>query len=241
MMPCGTVSAFAAVNLAGPKARTAFAKVCDDIDLSPEGFPYLGFRTGHVAGIPSRVFRIGFVGELSYEIHFPSEFGAALWDYLLDEGKDFDLKPFGVEAQRILRLEKGHLIPGVDTDALTNPYEAGVSFNIKDGKEDFVGKAFLKNFKERGIENKLVPYRLQPGDPMPDDGVAVLENGKIAGRVSSSRMSPAVGCGIGLAWVREHLSSPGSQIQIRLASGKDVTAEVLDHAAYDPQGERLKS
>jgi sarcosine oxidase subunit alpha len=230
----------AAVNISGQRSRE-FLQSLVDINMSNEAFEYMACRKTQIANVPVWMFRIGFTGELSYELHYPGEYGATLWDYLLEKGKDYDLQPFGLEAQRILRLEKGHIIPGVDTDALSNPYEAGIGFTIKEDKKDFVGRAFLKNFKERGIENKLVPYKLQPGDPIPDDGVAVLEKGKITGRVSSSRMSPTLGCGIGLAWVKEYQSSTGSKIQIRLATGKDVIGKVLDHAAFDPQGERLKS
>jgi len=164
-----------------------------------------------------------------------------LWKHLMSEGEAFGIKPFGVETQRILRLEKGHLIPGTDSDALSSPYETGVGFAIKDDKADFVGKAFLKHFKERGIDNKLVPYQLDPSSPIPDDGVAVLEKGKIAGRVTSSRMSPTMKRGIGLAWVRNDMSDSGNNFTIRLADGQDVIATVLDHSAYDPEGLRLKS
>ncbi|MBF0277408.1 MAG: FAD-dependent oxidoreductase [SAR324 cluster bacterium] len=230
----------AAVNVAGEKSREFIQKLVD-IDMSNEAFPYMACRKSTIADVPVLLFRIGFTGELGYEIHFPSEFGAPLWEYFLEQGKSYPLKPFGVETQRILRLEKGHLIPGVDTDALSNPYEAGVDFTVKEDKENFVGKAFLKNFKERGIENKLVSYKLNSADPIPEDGVAILKNGKIIGRVTSSRMSPTLGFGIGLAWVPRDLSGAGSRFQIRLANGQDVTAETLDHAAYDPQGERLTS
>ncbi len=179
---------YAALNISGQRSRD-FLRPLVDIDICNDAFGYMACRKTRIANVPVWLLRIGFTGELIYEMHYPSEYGAALWDYLLEKGKDFELQPFGVEAQRILRLEKGHLIPGVDTDALSNPYEAGVGFTIKDGKEDFIGKAFLKNFKERGNENKLVAYKIQPGAPIPDDGVAVLENGKIAGRVSSSRLT----------------------------------------------------
>ncbi|MCH2652826.1 MAG: aminomethyltransferase, partial [Gammaproteobacteria bacterium] len=212
-----------------------------DIDMSNEGFPYMHCRKTKIADVPVSFYRIGFTGELGYEIHFPAEYGESMWNYLLAEGEEFDLKPFGVETQRILRLEKGHLLPGTDTDALSSPYETGVGFAIKDDKDDFVGKAFLKHFKERGIENKLVPYQLETDAPIPDDGVAVLDNGKIAGRVTSSRLSPTLKRGIGLAWVRNDMSETGSHFFIRLANGEDVQATVLDHAAYDPEGTRLKS
>ncbi|MCJ8331334.1 MAG: (2Fe-2S)-binding protein [Lentisphaeria bacterium] len=231
---------FAAVNISGKKSRALLEKLVD-IDMSNEAFPYMATRNAKINGVPVMLFRIGFTGELSYEIHFPSEYGEAMWKHLMAEGEAFSIKPFGIETQRILRLEKGHLLPGIDTDALSNPYEAGVGFTIKDDKEDFIGKAFLKNFKDRGFENKLIPYKLSPGDAIPDDGVAILKSGKIIGRVTSSRMSPILGYGIGLAWVNVENSEPGTKIGIRLASGGDVTGEVLDHAAYDPEGALLKS
>ena len=228
------------MNVTGTTAREFLQKLVD-IDMSNEAFPYMHCRKATIADVPVSFYRIGFTGELGYEIHFPAEYGESMWNYLLAEGEEFDLKPFGVETQRILRLEKGHLLPGTDTDALSSPYETGVGFAIKDDKDDFVGKAFLKHFKERGIENKLVPYQLETDSPIPDDGGAVLDNGKIAGRVTSSRLSPTLKRGIGLAWVRNDMSEKGNRFSIRLANGEDVLATVLDHAAYDPEGTRLKS
>ena len=230
----------AAVNVTGATSREFLQKLVE-IDMSNEAFPYMHCRQASIAGVPVSFFRIGFTGELGYEIHFPAEYGESLWKHLMSEGEDFGIKPFGVETQRILRLEKGHLIPGTDSDALSSPYETGVGFAIKDDKADFVGKVFLKHFKERGMDNKLVPYQLDPSSPIPDDGVAVLEKGKIAGRVTSSRMSPTMKRGIGLAWVRNDMSDSGNNFTIRLADGQDVIATVLDHAAYDPEGLRLKS
>ena len=198
-------------------------------------------RRTSISNVPVSLFRIGFTGELGYEIHFPAEYGEAMWKLLLTEGAPFGIKPFGVETQRILRLEKGHLIPGTDSDALSSPYETGVGFAIKDEKQDFIGKAFLKQFKDRGMENKLVAYELGPNSPIPDDGVAVIKNGKIAGRVTSSRMSPTIKRGIGLAWVRKDMSDTGNNFTIRLANGTDLKATVLNHSSYDPEGLRLKS
>ena len=230
----------AAVNVTGATSREFLQKLVE-IDMSNEAFPYMHCRQASIADVPVSFYRIGFTGELGYEIHFPAEYGESMWKHLMAEGKAFGIKPFGVETQRILRLEKGHLIPGTDSDALSSPYETGVGFAIKDDKADFVGKAFLKHFKDRGLDNKLVPYQLDPSSPIPDDGVAVLENGKIAGRVTSSRMSPTMKRGIGLAWVRNDMSDSGNNFTIRLADGQDVIATVLDHAAYDPEGLRLKS
>ncbi|MDX1575252.1 MAG: 2Fe-2S iron-sulfur cluster-binding protein, partial [Kiloniellales bacterium] len=108
-------AAYAGVNIAGPASRDMLQPLTDDVDLSAEAFPYMGLREGTVAGIPARLIRVGFVGELGYEIHVPSAYGEALWDRLMEAGQAHDLKPFGVEAQRILRLEKGHIIIGQDS------------------------------------------------------------------------------------------------------------------------------
>ena len=94
-----------------------------------------------VAGVPSHVLRIGFVGEMGYEIHFPSAFGEHLWDAILEAGRPFGIVPFGLEAQRILRLEKQHILVGQDTDAESDPYEAGLGWMVKDDKADFLGSA----------------------------------------------------------------------------------------------------
>jgi len=229
-----------AVNIAGAKARDLMNDLVD-IDMSNEAFPYMSYRKAKIEGVDVGLFRIGFTGEHSYEIHYPSEYGESMWKHLITKGEQYQLKPFGVEAQRILRLEKGHLLPGVDTDALSNPFEAGVGFTIKDDKENFIGKSFLKNFKDRGFQNRLISYKLAKGAQIPDDGVAVLKVGEIVGRVSSSRYSPVFGFGVGLAWVTEELSKEGTKIQIRCADGGDVMGEVLGHCLYDPEGIKLKA
>src|SRR5438552_16537741 len=102
-------SGWAAMNLAGPQARAVLQRLTD-LDVSPAGLPYLSVREGEVAGVRCRILRIGFVGELGYEIHCPTGYAWHLWEALCRAGQEFGLKPFGVEAQRILRLEKGHLI-----------------------------------------------------------------------------------------------------------------------------------
>ena len=132
----------AAVNLAGPNAREVLAQLTD-CDLSTQAFPYMACRSAQVAGVEAILMRIGFVGETGWEIHFPAESGPDLWKALLEAGRKFDIRPFGIEAQRLLRLEKRHVIVGVDSDALTNPFEAGMAWAPKLDKEDFIGRAAL--------------------------------------------------------------------------------------------------
>ena len=164
-------SGYGAVNLAGPRARDVLAKVTA-INLDSAVFPYLGCAQGVVAGVPCILFRIGFVGELGYEIHFPAEYGDHMWDALMEAGKDFGISPFGVESQRILRLEKQHIIVTQDTDALSNPLEANLAWAVKFDKPDFVGKRALLAVREAGLRNQLVGF-VAAGSQVPDEGAQV--------------------------------------------------------------------
>ncbi len=132
----------ASMNLAGPLARGVLAQLTD-CDLSSPAFPYMDWRQATVAGVPATMMRIGFVGEMGWEIVVAAEYGSHLWQQLLHAGASVNLLPFGVETQRVLRLEKKHIIVGVDTDALSNPYEAGMAWVAKVDKPDFIGRAAL--------------------------------------------------------------------------------------------------
>jgi sarcosine oxidase subunit alpha len=232
-------SAYAAVNLAGPKARDVLAKAGTDIDLSKEAFPYLGVREGLVAGIRVRILRIGFVGELGYEIHAPAQYGEALWDALMMAGAPFGIAPFGVEAQRILRLEKGHVIIGQDTDALTHPFEIGMDWAVKLDKPFFVGQAAIRAHLEKTPDRKLVGFDLlNDQGPVPKECHLVIEGGDIAGRVTSVVRSPALGKVIGLAFVPPALAATGSLFHIRADQGAMVAARVVDLPFYDPGNQR---
>jgi sarcosine oxidase, subunit alpha len=230
-------SALAAVNLAGPKARDVLGALTD-CDLSTQAFPYMACRNADVAGVPALLMRIGFVGETGWEIHYPAESGEHLWNALMDAGKPFGIRPFGVEAQRLLRLEKRHVIVGVDTDALTSPYEAGMSWVVKSEKDDFIGKVALAKLAGAPAQQTLVGFTMNAAE-IPEDGAAILVNGALAGRVTSARYSPAVQKPIGLGWVIAAAAAEGAGIEIRVA-GTPVRATVTQHVFYDPDGARLR-
>lgn len=227
----------AAVNLAGPKARDVLAKLTD-CDLSTKAFPYMACRYAKVAGVEALLMRIGFVGETGWEIHFAAESGAHLWGVLLEAGREFDIRPFGVEAQRLLRLEKRHVIIGVDTDALTNPVEAGMAWIVKLDKEDFIGRVALHRLAIQKPNQNLVGLVMN-GEPLPEDGAAILVNGQLAGRVTSARYSPVNRKAVGLAWVPAELAREGVEIDVRVG-GRLVRAHITQRAFYDPEGERLR-
>jgi len=235
-------SAYAGVNIAGPNSREVLRKLETDIDLSAEGFPYMGVRQGHIAGIPVRMLRVGFVGELGYEIHCPSSMAEALWDTLVEAGEPFALKPFGVEAQRVMRLEKGHIIIGQDTDGLTQPYEADMGWAIGKKKAFYVGKRAVEIQNHRGEVRKLVGFTLvDDRNPCPKECHLVIRDGEIVGRVTSAVLSPTLKKVIGLAYVASDQAEVGKRFQIKIEGGRMIEADVSPMPFYDPDNQRQLS
>jgi sarcosine oxidase subunit alpha len=240
-------SAFAAMNLAGPRAREVLTRL-SNADVTADAFPYLALREIAVAGVPCRLLRVGFVGELGYEIHCPSCYGQHVWDAILAAGSDVGLRPFGVEAQRILRLEKGHLIVGQDTDALASPLGAGLERLVRFSKQQFHGREPLMRLKAKGLRTRLVGFQLADADAAHWDrswvrnleGCQVVEQGRPLGRVTSARHSPTLEKTIGLAWLPVASSTPGMRFLIR-HEGTDFSALVVPLPFYDPEGKRLRS
>ena len=232
--------ALCAVNLAGPRAREILSSVAE-LDCDPERFKYLDGRRGLVAGVPCLVLRIGFVGELGYEIHCPAAHGEHLWDALLEAGADVGIRPFGLEPQRVLRLQKMHIIVGQDTDSESNPYDAAMPWIVKlDRDQDFIGRWALEHAAERQSETLLVGFEMT-GTTVPTEGaVVVLDGGTPAGQVTSARFSPQLEKVIGLAWVPAALASDGAAITISDA-GSTLEAQIVTQPFYDPAGEVLRS
>ena len=236
-------TALASINVAGPRSRELLERLVQGVDLDAEAFPYMRVRTGTVAGVPGCfMWRIGFTGELSYEIHAPAAYGLHLWETLMEVGADLGAAPFGIEAQRIMRLEKGHFIVGQDTDGLTQAYGAGVGSLVKLDKEDFVGKTELVWAEGRDDYQRLVGLQPADGSIVPDEGCQLVEGEReIVGRITSSRMSPTLGRSICLGFVEPRLALAGTMVEVQLVDGRRVPVRVMEHHAhYDPEGVRLR-
>ncbi len=227
----------AAVNVAGPKARDTLAKLTDR-DLGNRRFGYMRCRRAQVAGVPSLMLRIGFVGETGWEVHYPAEHGEHVWDAIMAAGKEFDIRPFGVETQRVLRLEKKHVIVSVDTDATSNPIESDLAWVAKLDKGDFIGKAAISRAQARPPREKLVGF-VMDDNVLPPDGCVIIADDRPAGRITSVRHSPVNEKVIGLAWVSADLAAAGGTIGMRV-NGRLVTATIADQPFYDPAQERLR-
>lgn len=229
---------FGAINLAGPQSRTLLAALTD-IDLSEAVFPYLGVRCGHIAGVEARLLRVGFVGELGYEIHAPADNIAAVWDALTERGATFGIRPFGVEAQRLLRLEKGHLIVSQDTDGLTTPLQANMKWALAMNKPFFVGQRSLQVQSVTVVKQQLTGFTLV-GDAAVKESHLVIADKKIVGRVTSVSRSTTVNATIGLAYLPPEHSEPGTPFQICIDDGQLVEARVAPVPFYDKDNSRQK-
>lgn len=241
-LDCGLVNltgAFAAINVAGPRAR-AVLRAVSDLDASESALPFLAAGEGRVAGVAARVMRVGFVGEVGFEVHVPADAALAVWDALLQAGEAHGIRPFGVEAQRLLRLEKGHLIVGQDTDGLTHPFAAGLGWAVRMQKPFFVGQRSLAIVRAKPAKEVLVGFVRETQAPLPKEGHLVIDGGAIAGRVTSVAWSETLGRGVGLAYVAPHLAQPGREIQVRADGGVLLTARIAKTPFYDPDGSRQK-
>ncbi|MEM7339489.1 MAG: 2Fe-2S iron-sulfur cluster-binding protein [Actinomycetota bacterium] len=241
-------SAYTSINVAGPRSRDLLARLTP-MDLAPEAFPYMNVRVGTVARVANCVvWRIGFTGELSYEVHVPAGYGPHVWEALLEAGKTEPggIRPFGLEAQRIMRLEKGHFIVGQDTDGLTKMPTTGLGSLVRLHKEDMAGKpelAWSMAAAATGKGPRLVA--LQPSIPtlVPDEACQIVRSGtnEIIGRVTSSRFSPTLERSICLGQVEASEAVPGAELTVVLTDGSRTGIKVMaEHAHYDPEGARLR-
>ncbi len=245
-------AASTSINVAGPKARELLSRLTSAsgpgaLDCSNDAFPYLRVRVATVAGVPDCiVWRIGFTGELSYELHVPAGFGIHVWKQLMAAGADLGCAPFGLEAQRIMRLEKGHFIVGQDTDGLTKLPTTGLAALAKLDKPDSAGKPELSwshDADARGELPRLV--LLEPTDPaiVPSEACQIVGTGtnEIVGRITSSRYSPTLARSICLGQVSSALAKPGMEVTIVLTDGERTTATVrAEHAFFDEKGVRVR-
>jgi sarcosine oxidase subunit alpha len=235
-------SALCGVNLAGPASRAILAAVCQQQDLSHEAFGYMRNRVLTIAGVRTIAMRVGFLGELAYELHLPSARALSVVERLHEAGRGAGLVPIGVEAQRLLRLEKGHVIVGQDTDAVSTPQEVGLGWALPEGKPFFIGQRALRVRAQQPATRALVCWQGPPGETWPvSEGHLVLRGEEIVGHVTSIGRSATLGRTIGMAFAGPEAATPGARITIKAEGGARLQAEVVAPPFYDPEGARQKA
>jgi sarcosine oxidase subunit alpha len=222
-----------AIVVAGPQARPLLSELTDAL-IDPEAFPPLGVRELSVAGVPCGAIRSGFLGEVCFELHHPRSRGPELWTALMEEGADLEIRPHGLDALEILRLEMGHLYVGQDTLPDDTPAKLGLGRVVASGKE-FAGSRALERLAGAPVDRKLVGLEFDRGGPELR-GVPLRADGRIVGRVTSAGWSPALERSIGLGWIRRE---PGGDFADALRADH-VAARVVSRPFLDPMGERAR-
>ena len=242
-----TTEQWATVALNGPRARAVLEPLVEGLDISAEAFPHMSVACATVAGLPARLFRVSFTGELGFEVNVPARHGLRLWEALIDAGAPHDVCPYGTEAMHVMRAEKGFIIVGQDTDGTVTPDDAGLSWAIGKAKRDFVGMRSLSR------PDMVAPGRKQLVGLRVEDGGAPLEEGAqvvadpdqpvpmtMLGHVTSSYRSDAAGGPIAMALVAGGRDRIGQTVHVPMPDGAR-RARVTDTAFYDPEGERVKA
>ena len=233
-------------TLSGPRAAKILEDAGIDIDLSPANFPFMSLKHAHIGGLPARIFRISFTGELSYEINVAARHGLALWTHLMNVGAAHGITPYGTEAMHVLRAEKGFIIVGQETDGSVNPYDLGMDWIVSKTKPDFIGKRALCR-KSMSYDNRKQLIGLLCNDPktvIPEGAHAVIDPNQplpmdMLGQVTSSYFSPNCGRSIAMAMLKGGQRLMGQTIYFPMLDGTILDATVVNPIFYDPKGTRI--
>jgi sarcosine oxidase subunit alpha len=231
---------WATVAVVGPRSRDVLAAVAPDLDVTQDSFRFMQIQDAVIAGVPARVARISFSGELAFEINVPTPWGLAVWEAVYAAGQPYGITPYGTETMHVLRAEKGYFIVGQETDGTVTPLDLGLDWMIAADK-DFVGKRSLRRSDMLRDDRKhlvgiLPAQRLPEGSQLVDDAEFEIPVPMI-GHVTSSYDSAALGRPFGLALIRSGRERIGETVYAPL-EGATVEVEIVDPILFDPEGAR---
>ncbi|OEO27235.1 sarcosine oxidase subunit alpha [Pseudomonas sp. J237] len=236
---------WATMTLSGPNSRKLLAEVTD-IDLDKDAFPFMAWKEGEVGGVPARVFRISFTGELSYEVNVQADYAMGVWQKIIEAGKKHGLTPYGTETMHVLRAEKGFIIVGQDTDGSVTPDDLNMSWCVGRNKPfSWIGLRGM-NRQDCVREQRKQLVGLKPVNPqqvLPEGAQLVFDPKQaipmtMVGHVTSSYMSAALGYSFAMAMVKGGLQRIGERVFAPLVDGSVIEAEIVSSVFYDPKGER---
>jgi sarcosine oxidase subunit alpha len=233
-------------TLSGPNAAKILEEARIDIDLSSANFPFMSMKDAHIGGLPARIFRISFTGELSYEINVAARHGLALWTHLMKAGAAHGITPYGTEAMHVLRAEKGFIIVGQETDGSVTPHDLGMDWIVSRTKPDFIGKRALAR-ESMGYHNRKQLVGLLCSDPktvIPEGAHAVINPEQplpmdMLGQVTSSYFSPNCGRSIAMSMLKGGRRLMGQSVYFPMLDGTVLDATVVNPIFFDPKGARI--
>jgi aminomethyltransferase len=247
----------------GPRSRTYLKTVVEDVDL--DNLRFFRFARGRIGEVELLISRSGYTGELGYELYTPADQAGVLWEHILKTGREFNLKPYGVEAMQSLRIEKGYPLYGPDISEEYTPFHVGLGRWIRFDKRDFIGREALLRVQEVGLEHRWVGQTLESEVPAPA-GAKVYSVGDVAafremmetgaeageyedrllpgdrqiGHVTSSAMGHSVGKMLALAYVETAHSWPGNNLVMEI-NAKPIPAKVASTPFFDPENARVRA
>ena len=219
----------AAINVTGPLVKTLLARL--GLEDAPR---FLGHIRAEIAGVPCHVMRLSFTGETAFELHHPLDGSVALWRALMDAGRDLGVRPHGLQALFGLRLEKGHVIVGMDTELDTTPRRLGMDWAVRMEKPAFIGRASLERTAKLDDSRRWVGFSMDGEAPTEGSPIRSVENGEIIGNVTGSWTSPLLRKALMLGWQRRTPFADRVEIDGR-------EAVVTPTPFYDPEGHRARA
>ncbi|WP_457581368.1 sarcosine oxidase subunit alpha [Ensifer canadensis] len=240
-----TTEQWAVIAVQGPKAREIIAPLVEGIDLSNEAFPHMSVAEGRICGVPTRLFRMSFTGELGFEVNVPADYGQAVWEAIWERAEPMGACAYGTETMHVLRAEKGYIIVGQDTDGTLTPDDAGLSWAVSKKKADFVGIRGLKrpDLVKDG-RKQLVGLLTKDPNVVLEEGAQIVADPNqpkpmtMLGHVTSSYWSENCGRSIALAVVAGGRARLGQTLYVPMAD-RTIAVEVSDMVFFDKEGGRL--
>jgi sarcosine oxidase subunit alpha len=240
-----TTEEWGVIAVQGPNARKVIAPLIEGIDLDPAAMPHMSIRTGHICGVPTRLFRVSFTGELGFEVNVAADYAPAVWEAIFAAGASYGITPYGTETMHVLRAEKGYIIVGQETDGTATPDDVGLGWAVGKAKRDFVGKRSLARAA------MARPDRKQLVGLLTEDPAIVLEEGAqivadpgqkvpmtMLGHVTSSYRSPTLDRSIALAMVAGGRALTGKSLHVPMPD-RAIAVRVVNPVFVDPEGKRL--
>jgi dimethylglycine dehydrogenase len=210
-------------------------------DFSNDKFKWLSAQNINIGLAPCNAMRVNFVGELGWELHHPIEYQNHIFDKLMESGKEFNLKPYGIRAMNSLRVEKSYKLVGTELSIEYAPYESGLDRFIHPNKGDFIGRAALDKWRAKGFSNKLVTMEIQgvtDADVLGNN--PIYNNGKVVGRATGGDFGFRLNKSLALGMVKPELAKAGQKLEIDIL-GKMHKVSVIEDSPYDSENKLLRA
>jgi sarcosine oxidase subunit alpha len=240
-----TTEQYAVVAVQGPNARKIIEPLVEGIDVTNEAMPHMSVRLGKICGVPTRLFRMSFTGELGFEVNVPTDYGPAVWEAIWAEAQKYEACAYGTETMHVLRAEKGYIIVGQETDGTVTPNDLGLDWAIGKTKADFVGKrSLIRPDLVKADRKQLVGLLTVEPQKLLEEGAQITLIGNppagtsALGHVTSSYHSAFLGRSFALAIVSGGRARMGETLYVPMPDGP-IAVTVTDPVFYDKEGAKL--